>query len=332
MFRDTDEFKQLIETYSADAADNSYGFFLGAGVNKPAGDVPVTYDTYTWPELLEELYKENYRGYDKLFDQMYVEHGDDWPGLAEALVGSLDEEIIVSQLDKIIYRCLPRGDTDSRLSKKMLDQAPSLQAAICFSTQIKERKPKSWTFKRNPRIGAVVTTNYDFFFGAGWTRYQAFKRQWKVHTATSENPLPEHGVIYHLHGYIPYNLKDKRELVLTTTSYRKYYASGKFARQKLEEVLKKYRLIFLGFSFQDPLVCDLLRQTETHNRHFAFIEVENAQLVSDLGICPVIFDEYADIPKMLEALYCETLSQETLHGYGFREPHEYWDRLKKGPR
>jgi len=327
----TDGLKLLKHAYSK-AVPDSFALFLGAGVNKPAGDVPVTYDTYTWPELLDEIYKENYRQYDKSFDQLCAEYEDNWPRLAEVLVGSMDEEIIVSQLDKIIYRCLPRGDTDSRLSKKMLDQAPSLQAAICFSTQIKERKTKSWTFKRNPRIGAVVTTNYDFFFGAGWTRYQAFKKQWKVHTPSSTKQPPDHGVIYHLHGYIPYNLKDKRELVLTDTSYRKYYEPGEFALQKLEEVLRKYRLIFLGFSFQDRLVCDLLRETDTRNKHFAFIEAENAPLVSELGICPVIFDDYAEIAKMLEDVYCGTISQGTLRDYGFHEAHEYWDRLKKGPR
>ena len=329
----TDGLKSLKRAYS-EAAPDSFGLFLGAGVNKPAGDVPVTFETFTWPELLEEIYKENCRQYDKSFDQMCAEHKDDWPGLAEALVGSMEEESIVDQLDKIIYRYLPRGDKDSRLSKKMLDQAPSLQAAICFSTQIKERKPKSWTFKRNPRVGAVVTTNYDFFFGAGWTRYQAFKSQWKVHTPFSQRQPPDHGVVYYLHGYIPYALKSKRELVLTASSYRKYYAPGEFALQKLKDVLNKYSLIFLGFSFQDPLVCDLLRKVDASSRpqHFAFTEAQNANLVSKLGIIPVSFDNYADIAGMLEDVYCGTISQATLRDYGFHETHEYWDRLKKGPR
>ena len=79
-------------------------------------------------------------------------------------------------------------------------------------------------------------------------------------------------------------------------------------------------------------MCDLLRETDTQNKHFAIIETENAQLVSEFGICPVICDDYADIPKMLEDAYCGTLLQSTLSDYGFREPHEYWNRLKKGPR
>jgi hypothetical protein len=216
----------------------------------------------------------------------------------------------------------------------MLEQAPTLHAAICFSTQIKERRTKSWTFQRNPRVGAVVTTNYDFFFGAGWTRYQAFKKQWKVHTPSSEKDPPDQGVIYYLHGYIPYDLKSKRELVLTTTSYHKYYAPGKFAKYKLEEVLRKYNLIFLGFSFEDQLVCDLLREVKTGHspRHYAFVKAHDAGLVSELGIYPVIFEDYADIAGMLEDVYCTTLNQSTLENCKLHNLREYWDRLKTGPR
>ena len=329
----TDGLNILSRAYIKGVPD-SFALFLGAGVNKPAGDIPVTYQTYTWPELLEKIYNENFGLYNKSFDQMCAEHEDDWPGLAEALVGTLNPEIVVEQIDEIIYQNIPRGDKDSRLSKKMLDQAPTLHAAICFSSQIKERRTKSWTFKRNPRVGAVITTNYDFFFGAGWTRYQAFKKQWKVHTPFSKKRPPDHGVIYYLHGYVPYDLESREELVLTTTSYEKYYSPGQFALKKLEEAIRRYSLIFLGISFQDQLVCNLLREAKTGHkpRHYAFVKAQEAELMNELGICPVVFEDYADIAGMLEDVYCSTLSQSTLDNFALSKPQEYWSRLKKGPR
>jgi hypothetical protein len=141
-------------------------------------------------------------------------------------------------------------------------------------------------------------------------------------------------VVYYLHGYIPYDLKSKRELVLTASSYRKYYAPGEFALQKLKDVLNKYSLIFLGFSFQDPLVCDLLRKVDSSSRpqHFALIEAQNANLVSELGVTPVVFENYADIADVLEDVHCTTLNNATLETFDLQEPSDYWARLKKGPR
>ena len=111
----TDGLNILNRAYIKGVPD-SFALFLGAGVNKPAGDVPVTYKTYTWPELLEKIYNKNSRLYNKSFDQMCAEHEGDWPGLAEALVGTLNPEIVVSQIDQIIYQNIPRGDKDSRLT------------------------------------------------------------------------------------------------------------------------------------------------------------------------------------------------------------------------
>lgn len=329
----TNALAELGHEYSS-AGPNQFGLFLGAGVNLPTDNVPVEFKVLSWFELLEALYKRNASRYDRSFDELLAAHEDDWPGLAETLIGDLPVEQAIEQLDQIIYdEKLPRSDKRSRLSKIMLEQAPNLQAAICFSSQIKKRGERSWTFKRNPKVGAVITTNYDFYFGAGWTLYQAFKRQWKVHTPFSENTPPEHGCIHYIHGYLPYRAKEKKEIVLTTSSYQKYYAPGSFARDVLMQVLRKYHLIFAGFSFVDPMVNELLQEMkeEITRRHFAFVDEQAAVRAEELGIRPIVVSDWGEIAQLLKKIYCAGLEENGWKKFGL-DNEAYWERLKEGPK
>lgn len=317
------------------AGPNSFALFLGAGVNLPAGDVPIKFKTFSWPQLLEDLYSKNAHLYDRTFAEFTSAYADDWPGLAEALIGDLPSDEVLGQLDQIIYdSALPRDDRRGRLSRDMLKQAPNLHAAISFSAQIKKRNPNSWTFKRNPKIGAVITTNYDFFFGAGWTCYQAFRRQWKIHTPTSNKPAPEHGAVYYIHGYLPYRVKEKRqEIVLTETSYKIFYAPGAFAREVLKLVLGKYQLLFIGFSFNDFMVCELLSELKgkVARQHFAFVDEKAASRAEALGIAPIVVENWDEIARKLEEIYCASLPSDW-QSLGFNRKEDYWERLKTGPR
>ena len=64
-------------------------------------------------------------------------------------------EEFVEQMDEIIHDDIPRKDSYGRLSKRLLNQAPTLKAALCFTTKIREQTETSWTFERNPKIGPV---------------------------------------------------------------------------------------------------------------------------------------------------------------------------------
>ncbi len=254
--------------------------------------------------------------------------------MAEALVGSLDVRKLVEQIDKIVHNDIPRGDKDGRLSKRFLQQAPTLHAAICFSAQIRERTQTSWAFERNPKIGIVITPSYDFFFGAGWTGYQGFKRQWKVQTPFSqEEPNQRQRTINYIHGYIPYRFSKKKDLVLTRASYNGAYAPKGFARRTLDEAVGKYSLIFIGTSFSDPPLCEMLQQWQirTEGRHFAVVKPVMVELVKKLGVCPIEVSDYEQIEQVLENVYCDALDIETCRRVGFEDRQAYWERLKLGP-
>jgi hypothetical protein len=272
--------------------------------------------------------------YHESFEKLKIKYRDDWPGLAEALVGKMGVEKLVDEIDLLFYHCLPRGDRYGRLSKRMLDQAPTLHAAICFTARIKDK----WTFERNPKIGTVITPNYDFFFGAGWTRYQTFSEHWKVMTPFSEEkPTPAQRIISYIHGYIPYRLSYRKELVLTRESYETAYNKKTgFARRVFENAVNEYNLFFIGTSFGDKPVNQILKDAKKRNRRKQHFVIERSPgpdrlaMFEELGIIPIIVEDYAEIAAALEELYCAGLEKSSWEKFGLT-PAAYWERLKAGP-
>jgi hypothetical protein len=183
----------------------------------------------------------------------------------------------------------------------------------------------------------VITPNYDFFFGAGWTNYQAFSEQWKVMTPFSTGEAdPAQRTINYIHGYIPYNLNRKKELVLTRESYKSAYKKGGFARRVLEHAVREYHLIFVGTSFGDKPVNRILGDAMRKNdgkQHFSIEKSpapEKLAFLEELGIIPIIVEDYAEIANVLKVLYSAGLEKSDWDKFNL-EKEAYWARLKKGP-
>ena len=334
MFQNTDGFQQLVDIYTADRADNSIGLYLGAGINLPTKQVTKpTFDTYSWLELLRAIYNRNMSQYNVSFEHLKRKYSNNWPGLAEALVGEMSVEKLVDEIDLLFYHCLPRDDTYGRLSKRVLDQAPTLHAAICFTARVKEK----WTFEPNPKIRTVITPNYDFYFGAGWTRYQTFHEHWKVMTPFSEDePVSTQRAINYIHGYVPYKLNQKKEIVLTRESYKDAYSKNGFARKVLENAVHESNLIFIGTSFGDKPVNQILRNAKKNSdgkQHFVIDKTPQPKRLAffeELGLIPIIVDEYTEIAAVLEELYSAGLEKIGWEKFGLTNV-DYWERLKVGP-
>lgn len=334
--RNTSRGLQALMRAYQNAKPDDLGLFLGAGVNLPPSgkDTPgLRFRAYCWTQLLEELHNKN-PGLRQTFDELRSRHGDDWLGLASELVGDLDVEGFIDQMDAIVYNNrMPRGDRYGRLSKRFLAQAPTLHAAIAFATVVSRRTGTSWTFARNPRIGMVITPNYDFYFGAGWTRYQAFDKHWKVQTPFSQRqPERQQRPINYIHGYLPYKPGEKKDIVLTRASYEAAYRPPEaFAARVLRESARRYRLIFLGTSFDDPPLRQALRETATQRQHFAIVREPMAERVRRLGVLPVVVEDYAQIPTALRTVYCAALGVDQCRQLGLADPDAYWNRLSMGP-
>jgi len=340
MSKTIDGYLQLESAYR-EARPDSFGLFLGAGVNKPTEEWDssrkLPHRTYAWEELLRELcdrYGTRHGAAFRSFEDLKKTHGRDWLTMADALVGSLDVDTFVARIDKIIYAGMSRSDKDRRLAKAILDQAPTLHAAICFSTKIKKGSgDKKWTFERNPKVATVMTTNYDYFFGAGWTRYEAFKGQWSVQTPFPSDGRPDAlemkpGTVNYIHGYVPYKLKEKRALVLDKSSYDQAYAKGGFARRMLREGLSKYRFIFLGISFDDKELVRALKECNG-KQHFAIVKDGLPKRISNLGVVPVVVNSFADVGRVLKNVYCSGIPRSWRSNTRL-SPDGYWQRVVDG--
>lgn len=332
--------QQLIDRY-LQAEDESFALFLGAGVNLPCGDVRVRYKTYTWGPLLRALFEQNQRRLKLTFTELSEQHKNNWIPIADYLFEHLGEDELIEKIDQLFYSNIPRGDTlYRRLSKKFWDQAPTLQASVAFCSEIKPmtETETSWRFKRNRKVGKVVTTNYDYFFGAGWTRYEGFPEQWKVRTPFSSYSLKEgQAPIEYIHGYLPYiRKKDKKSetkgLVLSQGSYDKYYQEGKFAEKSLRDAISNYSLIFIGISLTDPPLIKMLKEIPHQERppHFAIVPEGDVDNASELGVNLVEFTKYTQIKDYLETVYCSGITPEVCEHYGFETPEQYWSRLLLG--
>lgn len=334
MFKTTDEFKQLVDIYTVADADHPIGLYLGAGINLPTEKViKPFFDTYSWLELLRAIYNRNMFQYNISFERLKRKYSNNWPGLAEALVGEMSVEKLVDEIDLLFYHGLPRKDKYGRLSKRMLDQAPTLHAAICFTTRIKEK----WTFEPNPKIRTIITPNYDFFFGAGWTRYQTFPDHWKVMTPFSQgDPNSTQRTINYIHGYVPYKLNRKKEIVLTGESYKSAYKKGGFARRVFEQAVQECNMLFLGTSFGDKPVNQILERAKNQGngkQHFVidkFPNPEKLAMFEKMGVTPIIVDDYAEIATVLKELYYAGIEKSGWEKFGLAND-AYWSRLKAGP-
>jgi hypothetical protein len=331
---------QLIDRY-LQANDGSIALFLGAGVNLPCGDVRVRYKTYTWGPLLRALFEKNQHRLVLTFRDLSEQHKNNWIAVADYLYEHLGKDELIEQIDQLFYSTIPRRDTlYRRLSKKFWDQAPTLQAVVGFCTELKPmtETETSWRFKRNRKIGKVISTNYDYFFGAGWTRYEGFPEQWKVRTPFSSYDLKEgQAPIDYIHGYLPYiRERDKKSetkgLVLSQGSYDEYYQDGEFAANELHDAVSNYSLIFVGMSLSDPPLVKMLTEIPYEQRppHFALVKRGQVKNALDLGINLIEFDDYTHIKEILKTVYCSGITSEICEHYGFDHPEQYWDRLLKG--
>lgn len=165
-----------------------------------------------------------------------------------------------------------------QLSGNFLNQAPTLNAvcAFCasFDAIVTGTKNKTYQVGLNPRVRAVVTTNYDPFLEAASSNLYIRNRLRPVGRVSSSVGKPHQIPVFHIHGYVPYPKKGKTEQrpgtstmvdpVLTTEDYHKARPRKAdpycFTMGTEIHLLRHYRVLFIGFSFRDEWVNDVLRK------------------------------------------------------------------------
>jgi hypothetical protein len=225
-----------------------------------------------------------------------------------------------------------------QLGVPFLNAAPTLKALTAFCvklTGIVDARKNTYRVSPNPRVRAVVTTNYDPFLEAA-SSTMFIRPLLKPVGARGSKVGGLHQIpVFHVHGYVRYpergqggherKIESMVDPVITTADYldawRLNDAFG-FTMGPQVHVLRHYRTLFVGFSFRDVWVNDLLRTLKEERRkydktfrHFTLmrrsdIEEKEEGFFDSIGVVPIPLNCYTQIPECLGRLYEEGLKED----------------------
>ncbi len=185
----------------------------------------------------------------------------------------------------------------------------------------------SKVYELTPRIGAILTYNYDSLVQYYDRARHGSPRITRTIERASKERHPQKINLYHLHGYLLPKKRDTRDeapdrIVLTESDYnRREDDAYDFANSSLLWALREFVCIFIGSSMTDELLRRALfrslqeRKSATRAqgygadnlvRHFAIFRSEEPQInalryedLHSLGVNPIWIDDYAaDIPTL----------------------------------
>ena len=306
--------------------------FTGAGVSFTNA---TRYRTPGWRDLLAEVYEmihptEPCAKVREGFLELERGHKKPW-NLAQALFEECDSNrveferllraAIVGRASSPSRRRPTSDDTYQRLARAFLLGAPTLNAVIAFCSHLRAIREHP-CFLRNPRVPAVLTSNYDCFLEAGatlkwekrkvpkplsWTEWAEIKDV-DEELGSYQDRLP----VYHIHGYLPYrSVRPRHPLVLTRQEYRVAYAARGFARGTIDRILGRHSALFVGFSFDDELLNQRLKSLASQKgspAHFAFLKEGEGQratlqFLKEASVRPILYASHDQIPALLGYVY-----------------------------
>ena len=244
------------------------------------------------------------------------------------------------------------------LSAEFLREASTLNsvAAFCAAfangsiTESKRGMVAVYERTTNRRVHAIVTTNYDpFLEAASSTMFRNPTLKPVAAKSSSIGELDEIPV-FHIHGYVrfPRKLLEQAEEsrtpfldpVVTKSDYDLAWKADdayNFTMGPQIHVLRHYTVLFIGFSFRDEWVNNLLRKLNKERKereveenelspkrgrrarlyHYAlmkreYVQAKGEDFFDDLGVKPISLDSFNQIHHILGYLYGQAL----LHDYG----------------
>ena len=244
------------------------------------------------------------------------------------------------------------------LSANFLRDATTLNsvAAFCAAfangaiTESKRGMAAVYERTTNRRVHAIVTTNYDpFLEAASSTMFRDPTLKPVAREGSSVGSLDEIPV-FHIHGYVRFPSKFQKQAeeshtpfldpVVTKSDYDSAWKAEDAYNPTMGpqiHVLRHYTVLFIGFSFRDQWVNNLLRRLNKERivqdseekgvipkrkrrarlYHYALMKKEDVQakgeeFFDDLGVKPISLDSFDQIHHALGYLYGQAL----IHDYG----------------
>lgn len=309
--------------------------YTGAGVS--AGPSPPvkgkTYGLPTWINLLKSLVDPG---------AVTAWPTDPWEA-ADLAVRACGLATFRERLDAAIAHPDNYTGRYGQLTSPFVGNAPTLRATASFCGQLTGRivnpgKPEQakthFRTAANPRVHAVLTANYDCFLeSAASTLYRRSPLQPVTalgSSAASATRIP----VFHIHGYVPHPFYQQGDrppsvdrLVITRQDYEDVWDTNDvFGTTMAPQIhfLRYFTVLFLGFSFSDEYVCTLLRRINhdylrhADRTHFALVSEQELHdrgepFYSDLGVTPIPYATYAEIPELLGAVYRAGLAADNMY-------------------
>ena len=264
--------------------DRQIVFFLGAGVSMGAGVIG-------WDGLLEGLTKELFGSEDNTFikdvEMTSIQKGryiiDEFDALGKDYVQSVKQ---------LLYSNNPKG----------CDLIDSI-AKYAF------------------RLDSIITYNYDDLVESKINgKYGDYCCPIFGDSRMSEGcVLP----VYHVHGFIPQSDKALcSKIVLGEKQYHQIYQQS-YSWSNVEQMhaLSRKTCFFIGLSMKDPNLRRLIDFAKTEDgeaHHIVFLRRENERLdrmnsriFEEMGIRCLWFDNYEDLPKLLDSLLPKESDKKT---------------------
>ncbi|MBO9687080.1 MAG: SIR2 family protein [Mitsuaria chitosanitabida] len=289
------EIEAFIKSFVKDLEDDNVAIFAGAGLSKGSGYVD-------WPELLRDIAAE-------LGLEVEKEHHD---------------------LISLAQFHVNHRKTSDGLAKKILQEF-SEQAEPSVSHEVLARLP----------IRTFWTTNYDTLLEDALTKAMRFPDvKSNIDHLTTTTPRRD-AVVFKMHG----DVHAPKRAVLYKEQYERYHATHAPFVTALSGDLVSKTFLFIGFSFTDPnldYVLSRLYVNENKRTHYCFMRAvqkvgddeeqfayEKRKLalrIDDLkrfGIQTLLVEDYADIPKILQAIE-NRFRKKTVFFSGSAEEYGRW--------
>ncbi len=177
-----------------------------------------------------------------------------------------------------------------------------------FARDATEALPESLALAREIwNLGSllVITTNYDDVLS--WACPAGNPARWDIEAPAEQARLlregrPERDTVWHLHGYIG----NAADIILTPNGFERLYptdgskAHYEAARTTLRQLLASRSLLFLGFSFDDPVGAELDAVSDvfagTTGPHYALVRASEVARLRQQAptVQPVEFSDFGE--------------------------------------
>jgi hypothetical protein len=360
------------------------GLFLGAGVTKTSG-VPLYYKMTL--ELCQRAIKEKWlksntppEAIEFLEEQAKrVEQNEDETAKGLASFQITPEEIALfltqyledrTKLSPMLYKTLYKNIKKLKPKSRMISRETwknnmTLNSVISFCAQLPADSKKP---ELNPKVGGILTTNYDFIVEASFNG--KFRKELMEPITKLGSPefrketklLP----VYHIHGYVSYNLPKKQQDYDTSSEYpqevkaldlliaegdyfHRFYDPLGFSTFVALNFLNRFPCLFIGTSMKDRNIRRFLYHLEKERRemvkkrkenktvkpkHFAILPTTGTSqdsftdaILWSYGISAIWIRGFDEINTILKQLYCYPINKKRDYKKVQNWNYEEWNNV-----